>query len=102
VLDPGVDPAKLGAAGRDPDMGLAVAAGPIAEKRRTGGQRRASAPSAASTPAKTAALRIGRAACRIALRGFRTTGRVGVLDAIQPNIGDPPPESGAVAQIVVP
>ena len=38
---PGVDAAKGRAAAFDPNMGLAIAAGPIAEKRRTGGERRA-------------------------------------------------------------
>jgi hypothetical protein len=42
--DPGVDPAKVSAAGFDPDTGLAVAAGPIAEKRRSFGERRVRRP----------------------------------------------------------
>jgi hypothetical protein len=44
ALDPGVDPAKVSAAGFDPDTGLAVAAGPIAEKLGSGGERRVRRP----------------------------------------------------------
>ena len=61
------------------------------------------APSAASAPAKTPALRIARAACRIAVRAFRAAGRVGVLDAIEADIRYPLQKTrSAVAQIIVP
>jgi hypothetical protein len=97
---PGVDAAKGRAAAFDPNMGLAIAAGPIAEKRRTGASAVLAAPSAARTPAETPALQIARAARRIALRGFGATGSVGVLDAIEADINYPFRKArGSVAQV---